>query len=380
MHNLMKAHCRNIILIVLTVLFGLTAYGQKTVLQKSIYFETAKFDLTTESKVRLDNLVDSIKTFQVFRIFIKGNTDNIGDSIFNKKLSEQRVLITQEYFVSKGISPTFFSTAAFGEEKPIGDNTTEEGKQKNRRVDISISFKRQIPVDSSKLLPSILELYRQIERKPQEFCINPTRDTVLRCEKGTIVCVKANSFKLSNTCKTNCVTIKIKEDFLKSEMILDNLTTTSNGKIIETQGMIYTEANDCKGKKMNLANGKDLIVFIPTDSVRQDAKIFQGTRTAHDSVMNWTVNNNSVLKYFTLAELNICQEMLCGGVLGECKFFFCKIKKFFYKIFGKKNNRSLISNLTPKEMVRKCEMLEKLYNDYGVKNLKDLISKQTTFR
>lgn len=370
MSNYMRNHCRHIILTFLTFVFVLTAYGQKTLLQKSIYFETAKSNLTADSKATLDNLADSVKTFQYYKIFIKGNTDNIGDSIFNKRLSEQRVLSTQQYFISKGISPTIFSTSAFGEEKPIGDNSTDVGKQKNRRVDISISYTKPAIVDSSQFLPSIFELYKQTERKPQEFCINPIRDTVLRCKKGTIVYVKANSFKISKTCKTNCIIIKIKEDFLKSEMILDNLSTTSNGKIIETQGMVYTEANDCKGNKLNLVKGKDLVIMLPTDKVVPNTKIFQGNRTPHDSIMNWTVNNNSVLTNFSLAELNICNDWLCG--YRSCPFFFCKIRLFFRKLTGKKEaNRNA---LPPKEMVPKCEQLEKLYKDYGVKNLEDLVN------
>lgn len=368
----MKHYYRHITLTLLTLVFVLSTYGQKNIFQKSIYFESATFDLTNESKDTLDNLADSIKTFQTYKIFIKGYTDNIGDSIFNKKLSEKRVLATQQYFISKGISPTIFSTSAFGEEQPIGDNSTEEGKQKNRRVDISISFTRPIPVDSLQFLPSIFELYKQTEIKPQEFCINPTRDTVLRCEKGTLVYVKANSFRISNTHKTSCITIKIKEDLLKSEMILDNLSTTSNGKIIETQGMIYTEAIDSKGKKINLVRGKDLAIMIPTDIIVPKTQIFKGNRTPHDSIMNWTVNNNSVLTNFSLAELNICHDWLFGMV-HRCPFFFCKIRLFFNKIFGKKNNRNRISNPLPKEMIPKCEMLEKLYNDYGVKNIEDLV-------
>lgn len=392
----------------LTFMFGLTAYGQTTLLQKSIYYETAKFELSTESKVTLDSLVDSLKTLQNYNIFIKGYADNIGDSIFNKKLSEQRVLITQQYFISKGISPTVFTTSAFGEEKPIGNNATEEGKQKNRRVDISITFNRTMTVNSSKFLPSILEFYNQTERKPQEFCVDPFRDTVLRCEKGTLVYVKANSFKISNSCKSNCVKIKIKEDFLKSDMILDNLSTTSNGKIIETQGMVYTEANDCKGNKINLVKGKDLVIFLPTDTVRQDAKIFQGNRTPHDNIMNWTVNNNSVLSNFKIEEINQCDRWLCGGVrfsCYRCKFFFCRIIRIDDGLKGivnksqheynvsfrkcqrklRRERRYLKKNKSSKplpnstvvdnrpeiadDLLPKCKRLEELFIEYGVTNI-----------
>ncbi|MES2588029.1 MAG: OmpA family protein [Bacteroidota bacterium] len=404
----MKQFCSHFTLTFLTLVCGLTVFGQKNILQKSIYFETSKFELSTDSKIILDNLVDSTKTFQSFSFFIKGNTDNIGDSTFNKKLSEQRVLAAQQYFISKGINPTVFSTSAFGEDKPIGDNLTEKGKQKNRRVDISISFTRPVPIDSSQFLPSIFELYKQTERKPQEFCIEPSRDTVLRCEKGTLVYVKANSFKISNSCKSNCVTIKIKEDFLKSDMILDNLSTTSNGKIIETQGMVYTEANDCKGNKINLVKGKDLIIFLPTDTVRQDAQIFQGNRTPHDNIMNWTVNNNSVLSNFKIEEINECARWLCGGVrfgCDRCKFFFCRIKRIddgFKGLINKSQHRynvefrhcqrqlrrerrylrkngsskplpsSTVVNSRPEisdDLLPKCKRLEDLYKQYGVTNI-----------
>ncbi len=362
-----------VLILFASILLVLKVNSQTNVLIKSIYFETAKFELTSESKSTLDILLDSIKTFQSYKLFIKGNTDNIGDSVFNKKLSEQRVLATKNYFISKNVSSSVFTTSAFGEEKPIGDNTTEIGKQKNRRVDITVSFSRIIPIDSSLFLPSIFELYKKTERKPQEFCINNSRDTSLRCEKGTIIYIKANAFKISNSCKSSCVTIKVKEDFFKSDMILDNLSTTSNGKIIETQGMIYTEAKDCNENKISLIRGKDLVVFLPTDSIRNDAKIFQGNRRPHDSIMNWTVSNNSVLTNFTLAELNCCADWLgCGGVK-KCKFFFCKIRRFFNNIFSNKPSRVLTRPEPPKEMLPKCQKLEELYKKYGVLSLQGLV-------
>lgn len=367
----MKKKLRQLIFILSILVSGTSAYCQKNILKKSIYFESAKFDLTPENKETLDLLVDSLKTFKTYKIFIKGSTDNLGDSIPNKKLAEQRAINTKQYFVSKGINPAAFSIAVIGEEKPIGDNTTEQGKQKNRRVDIAITFTRPIPIDSSQFLPSIFELYRQTERKAQEFCINPGRDTVLRCEKGTIVYVKANSFKILNSCATNCISFKIKEDFLKSEMILDNLSTTSNGKIIETQGMIYTEANDCKGNKLNLVRGKDLVIMLPTDSFNPNAKIFTGKRSPHDSIMNWTVNTNSVLSQFSLAELNICSNWCIKET--KCPFFFCKIRLFLNKLIGKKTGNS-IANLPPAELMPKCESIGKLFKDYGVNNINDLVN------
>jgi hypothetical protein len=334
----MKKYHKYIVLAFLTFVFVFSTYSQKKILKKSIYFETAKFDLTAESKITIDNLTDSLKTFQTYKIYIKGNTDNIGDSIFNYKLSEQRVTSTQQYFILKGISPTVFSISAFGEEKPLADNLTEEGKQKNRRVDISISFTRPKPIDSSQFLPSIFELYKQTERKPQQFCINNSRDTFLRCEQGTIIKIKANSFKISRKCREDCIIFEVKEDYLQSDMILDNLATTSNGKMIETQGMLYLNAKDCKGNDLEIVRGRDLLIFQPTDTIIEDAKIFTGNRIGHDSDMNWTVNNTSVLSGFTMETVQNCDYWICGGLKDggdcRCRFLFCRIKRFPISILG----------------------------------------------
>lgn len=355
----MKISLSHILFILLTHLFVWNSFGQKNNIQKSIYFETAKAELAEDAKKVMDSLVNSLAKFQSYTIFINGFTDNVGNIEVNKKLSELRVDAAKNYFISKGIDSTVFSNASFGEEKPIADNTTEAGKRLNRRVEISIVYIE---------MASIKDLFAQLERIPQEFCIHPTRDTVLRCEQGTIVYVKANSFKISKSCSGECITIKVKEDFLKSDMILDNLTTTSNGKIIETQGMVYTEANDCSGRNLKLLKEKDLVIMIPAAEINPDAKIFQGNRNTHDEVMNWTVNNNSVLTNFTIEELNYCHSWLCLN--NDCRFFFCKIKLFFNRVFRKnrKNNGPDLSQ----EMPPKCEALANLYEKYGVSNLDDL--------
>ena len=366
---------------------------------------------------------DSFKNYKSYKIFIKGNTDNIGDSIYNKKLSEQRVTSTTDFLVSKGIDSNRFVTSAFGEEKPIAENSSDEGKQKNRRVDISISYVRKVPVDSSQFLPYIGSLYRLTEIEPKKYKINALRDTFIRCQKGTMVLIKANTFKVSKSCNSE-FTFSIKEDFLKSEMILDNLSTTSNGQILETQGMIFTAAKDCKGNEIAVRKGKALIIMMPIDSVNPEAKLFKGNRTGHDSIMNWTLNTNSVLKSFTLKKLNYCSKGIleCGFcVFGgcECRFFLCRINRldnsirglfskcirFENRVFRKELQICRLESMYSAKAVIKlekkklklaklfekyptcygraiqtavdklppeCKQLKELFDEYGVTNIKDL--------
>lgn len=111
-----------------------TVFGQNELLQESIYFESAKNDLSAQSIATLDNLIDSLKKYNNYTIYIKGNTDNVGDSVYNKLLSQKRIEATMNFLISKGVSDTSFTRIAFGEELPIADNSSERGKQMNRRA------------------------------------------------------------------------------------------------------------------------------------------------------------------------------------------------------------------------------------------------------
>lgn len=101
-----------------------------------INFETGQSTIKSESQNSIDTLYDMLKNNPDLKILIEGHTDNIGDEKSNKKLSEQRAASIKTKLVSKGITADRINTAGFGQTKPIADNATEEGKSKNRRVEI----------------------------------------------------------------------------------------------------------------------------------------------------------------------------------------------------------------------------------------------------
>ena len=70
------------------------------------------------------------------KLEIQGHTDNKGSSAANLKLSKNRAEAVKTYLVSKGIDTNRFKTEWFGSKKPIADNNTEVGRQKNRRVEL----------------------------------------------------------------------------------------------------------------------------------------------------------------------------------------------------------------------------------------------------
>jgi outer membrane protein OmpA-like peptidoglycan-associated protein len=69
-------------------------------------------------------------------VSIEGHTDNVGTASSNKTLSENRAKSVLDAIVARGIEKSRLSAKGWGQEKPIGDNKTEEGRAKNRRVEI----------------------------------------------------------------------------------------------------------------------------------------------------------------------------------------------------------------------------------------------------
>jgi OmpA-OmpF porin, OOP family len=75
---------------------------------------------------------------QIELIQIEGHTDSTGTAAVNRKLSQQRAEAVITYLVSKGVGGGRMKAKGFGPDKPIADNTTDEGKEKNRRVEFNI--------------------------------------------------------------------------------------------------------------------------------------------------------------------------------------------------------------------------------------------------
>ncbi|HEX8516922.1 MAG TPA: DUF5723 family protein [Bacteroidia bacterium] len=104
----------------------------------NLEFATAKDVIKQESFASLDELAALMAKKPNWRLKISGHTDNQGKAATNLKLSEKRAKAIQQYLVSKGISADRFKVEWFGHKKPIADNKTEEGRQKNRRVEMLI--------------------------------------------------------------------------------------------------------------------------------------------------------------------------------------------------------------------------------------------------
>jgi len=107
--------------------------------ENSVNFETSKSTLTAKAKANLDKLITVFTEYPETDIKIYGYTDSTGSEDFNLKLSEKRAASVKDYLVSKGLKSSRFETKGMGIADPIADNSTVEGRSKNRRVEFAIT-------------------------------------------------------------------------------------------------------------------------------------------------------------------------------------------------------------------------------------------------
>lgn len=101
-----------------------------------INFDTGKADLKPETQGTIDQIIALLNGSDDLKVSIEGHTDNVGQPAANKTLSEQRAKSVMNAVLKGGIAAGRLSAAGWGQEKPVADNRSEEGRAKNRRVEI----------------------------------------------------------------------------------------------------------------------------------------------------------------------------------------------------------------------------------------------------
>jgi OOP family OmpA-OmpF porin len=124
------------------VSYGLPSCGEELyTISGDGLFDFDKATIRPDLAAKLDTLVaesPKLKEKGYSSVTIVGHTDSVGSEAYNQSLSERRAASTKDYLVGKGIPANVITTSGMGESQPVATNETAEGRQLNRRVEITI--------------------------------------------------------------------------------------------------------------------------------------------------------------------------------------------------------------------------------------------------
>ncbi len=116
----------------------------ETLVLRGVNFEFDKDRLTTNAKTLLGEVVAELEAHPDIAIEIAGHTDAKGSEAYNQSLSERRAQSVVSYLISRGIAQSRLTASGYGESQPIADNETEEGRELNRRVELTIAGRDEV--------------------------------------------------------------------------------------------------------------------------------------------------------------------------------------------------------------------------------------------
>jgi hypothetical protein len=206
---------KHILSFFIIILIPLTIFGQSKALKISVYFESDNFILSADAKKTIEYAIDNLSRRDIHKISVTGNTDNTADSLYNLNLSNKRTEHVKNYLIEKGIKSDIIKTTYFGESKPIADNSLEEGKQKNRRVDI-------------------IFYYRQKTTQPEAKADSFTGEISMldTCSADTLITLSAGTQLIFNRCEY----LEIKDCLSFTETVNSDAISYNGLSLMDTRG------------------------------------------------------------------------------------------------------------------------------------------------
>jgi outer membrane protein OmpA-like peptidoglycan-associated protein len=120
-----------------------TALEVKVDLPADVLFDFDKADVRSDAAAALGQLATVIRGYPAWQVQIEGHTDVKGNDAYNQRLSERRAESVKRWLVEReAIAANRFTTRGAGESRPVADNATDAGRQRNRRVEVVIQKPR----------------------------------------------------------------------------------------------------------------------------------------------------------------------------------------------------------------------------------------------
>jgi len=129
-------------------LISVSKSARGTIISMSdILFDVGKATLKPDLKTNLAKIAGILTVYKDVNVLVEGHTDSTGSDEFNQKLSEDRANSVMQYLIEQGVAAPRLKATGYGETKPVASNSTSEGRQKNRRVDLVVQDPKKLAKD-----------------------------------------------------------------------------------------------------------------------------------------------------------------------------------------------------------------------------------------
>ncbi|MDD4756277.1 MAG: OmpA family protein [Prolixibacteraceae bacterium] len=112
--------------------------GIQVTMNSGILFEFDSFDLKPSAREEIESMAQVLNNYPETKLQVDGHTDSTGSDNYNQRLSEKRAKSVGDYLRSLGVGADRITETGHGENAPVADNSTDDGRQLNRRVEIGI--------------------------------------------------------------------------------------------------------------------------------------------------------------------------------------------------------------------------------------------------
>jgi outer membrane protein OmpA-like peptidoglycan-associated protein len=104
-----------------------------------VLFDTGKYTLKPSTQISLAKVAGILQSYPGLKVQVEGYTDSVGSDDYNQKLSENRAAAVKDFLASQGVSQNSMTSAGFGKNDPVADNSSSSGRAQNRRVNMVVS-------------------------------------------------------------------------------------------------------------------------------------------------------------------------------------------------------------------------------------------------
>ena len=258
-------------------------------LERAVYFASGSHALDAEARQALEAFLQAARQQSAGHLQVRAYTDDIGGEGYNLDLAQRRALAVKDYLAAQGLRVNQETVEPLGKLAPEAGLDLAESRRRNRRVDLRLMVFR--PEDRE----AFFEFFRREALQTRRF--DPTQDIVFEGQKGGRVRIPAFSLcDAQGQPVRGLVEVDLIEAYTFEDMILQNLQTASGSGFLQTGGMVYVEARDLNGQKLQLHPERPMTVAMPGGDkpMPQGMQVFLASRepNAQANDLSWDLQGN----------------------------------------------------------------------------------------